>query len=115
MPLQAGLPAGALLPWVLQGEQPTGEGLEIGAGSGAMAAQLLAAFPKLRMVATDYDAGMVATARKTLAPFGDRVTAQRADAADLPFDELTRLHATNIRAKRDVGGLVLRFAASEAA
>ena len=45
-----------LLPWVLQGEQPAGEGLEIGAGSGAMTAQLLSAFPGLRMVATDYDA-----------------------------------------------------------
>ncbi len=27
-----------LLPWVLQGQQPAGEGLEIGAGSGAMTA-----------------------------------------------------------------------------
>ncbi len=44
-----------VLPWVLQGEQPAGEGLEVGAGSGAMTAQLLAAFPDLRMVATDYD------------------------------------------------------------
>ncbi len=38
------------------------------------------------MVATDYDAAMVATTRQTLAPFGDRASAQRADAADLPFD-----------------------------
>jgi methylase of polypeptide subunit release factors len=30
---------------MLQGKRPTGNGLEIGAGSGAMAAQLLAAFP----------------------------------------------------------------------
>ena len=75
-----------LLPWVLQGEQPVGEGLEIGAGSGAMTAQLLAAFPDLRMVATDYDAAMVAVAERTLAPFGGRATVQRADAVDLPFD-----------------------------
>ena len=76
-----------LLPWVLQGEQPAGEGLEIGAGSGAMTAQLLAALPGLRMVATDYDTAMVATAQQTLAPFGDRASAQRADAASLPFDD----------------------------
>jgi predicted O-methyltransferase YrrM len=40
----------------LAGEQPAGEGLEIGAGSGAVTAQLLSAFPGLRIVATDYDA-----------------------------------------------------------
>ena len=62
-----------VLPWVLQGERPAGEGLEIGAGSGAMAAQLLTALPRLQMVVTDYDAAMVAAAGRTLAPFGDRV------------------------------------------
>lgn len=74
-----------LLPWVLGDEQPAGEGLEIGAGSGVMSAQLLAAFPTLRMVATDYDPQMVHTARRTLRSFGDRADVQRADAADLPF------------------------------
>jgi SAM-dependent methyltransferase len=76
-----------LLPWVLQGERPAGEGLEIGAGSGAMTAQLLAVFPALRMVATDYDAAMVETARQILAPFGDRARVERADAAALPFED----------------------------
>lgn len=76
-----------LLPWVLQGEQPVGEGLEIGAGSGAMTAQLLAAFPGLSMVATDYDTDMVTTAQQTLAPYGDRAIAERADAAALPFED----------------------------
>ena len=74
-----------VLPWVLQGVQPTGHGLEIGAGSGAMTAQLLAAFPDLHMIATDYDADMVHTAHKTLAPFGGRASVEQADAADLPF------------------------------
>jgi ubiquinone/menaquinone biosynthesis C-methylase UbiE len=69
------------------GEQPAGEGLGIGAGSGAMTAQLLTAFPGLRMVATDCDAAMVSAARQTLAPFGERESARRADAADLPFDD----------------------------
>lgn len=76
-----------VLPWVLQGEHPAGEGLEIGAGSGAMTAQLLTAFPSLRMVATDYDADMVARAQQVLAFFGDRARVQRADAADLPFGD----------------------------
>jgi ubiquinone/menaquinone biosynthesis C-methylase UbiE len=76
-----------LVPWVLQGEQLAGDGLEIGAGSGAMTAQLLAAFPDLRMVATDYDIDMVSTARKTLAAFGDRAGVERADAAELPFED----------------------------
>ena len=76
-----------LLPWVLQGEQPAGEGLEIGAGSGAMTARLLAAFPGLRMIATDYDPDMVSIAQQILAPFGDLARAQQADAADLPFPD----------------------------
>ena len=36
-----------VLPWALQGMRPSGEGLEIGAGSGLMAAGLLDAFPDL--------------------------------------------------------------------
>src|SRR5262245_18642566 len=51
-----------------------------------MTAELLTAFPGLRMVATDYDASMVDAAQQVLAPFGDRASAQRADAADLPFE-----------------------------
>jgi ubiquinone/menaquinone biosynthesis C-methylase UbiE len=76
-----------LLPWALQGLAPNGEALEIGSGSGAMAAELLRRFPGLRMVATDYDPDMVGTARRTLAPFGERATAQRVDATSLPFDD----------------------------
>lgn len=74
-----------MLPWMLQGERPTGEVLEIGAGSGAMAAQLLAAFPELRMVATDFDNDMVEKARRALAPFGQRARVHQADATQLPF------------------------------
>jgi len=76
-----------LLPWILQGIRPTGAGLEVGAGSGAMTAQLMVTFPDLRMVATDYDADMVRTAGQTLASFGDRASVQQADAADLPFED----------------------------
>ena len=75
-----------IVPWVLQGERPAGAGLEIGAGSGAMTAQLLTAFPGLRMVATDYDGDMVRVARQTVAPFGDRAIVEQADAVALPFE-----------------------------
>lgn len=76
-----------LLPWSLQGERPAGEALEIGSGSGAMAAQLLTRFPGLRLAVTDYDPEMVEVARQILAFFGGRATVQQADAADLPFDD----------------------------
>jgi ubiquinone/menaquinone biosynthesis C-methylase UbiE len=76
-----------VLPWILQGEQPSGEGLEIGAGSGAMTAQMLTAFPRFRMVATDNDTQLVSTAEQLLAGFGKRASVQRADAAQLPFQD----------------------------
>lgn len=74
-----------LLPWGMQRFRPTGEALEIGTGSGAMAAELLSSYPDLRLVATDYDRDMVATAATALARFGERAHAQQADAANLPF------------------------------
>jgi ubiquinone/menaquinone biosynthesis C-methylase UbiE len=52
-----------------------------------MAAQLLAQYPALTLVATDYDAGMVAHAGKTLATFAGRATVQQVDAAQLPFED----------------------------
>ena len=76
-----------VLPWALQGFQPDGEVLEIGAGSGAMAAELLAAHPGLTMTVTDFDVAMVDAARDRLAPFSGRVTARQADATALPFDD----------------------------
>jgi len=76
-----------ILPWMLQGIQPTGEGLEIGAGVGAMSAQLLTLYPKFRMVATDHDTELVGMAEQVLAGFGRRASAQRADAAQLPFPD----------------------------
>jgi ubiquinone/menaquinone biosynthesis C-methylase UbiE len=76
-----------VLPWVLQGARLEGRLLEIGAGSGAMTAQLLAAQPGLRAVATDFDPQMVAAARKNLAGFGDRAETRQADATALPFPD----------------------------
>ncbi len=76
-----------ILPWILQDVRPTGEGLEIGAGVGAMSAQLLTLFPKFRMVATDCDTELVGMAEQVLSGFGRRASVQRADAARLPFQD----------------------------
>src|ERR1700674_1976269 len=50
-----------------------------------MAAQLLRKFPALRVIAPDYDPEMVAVAQRSFARFGQRASAQRVDAAALPF------------------------------
>jgi ubiquinone/menaquinone biosynthesis C-methylase UbiE len=76
-----------LLPWALHGAGLSGEVLEIGGGSGAMAEQVLERFPEVRMTITDYDEGMVASARERLARFGERVTVRTADATSLPFGD----------------------------
>jgi ubiquinone/menaquinone biosynthesis C-methylase UbiE len=76
-----------ILPWILQGVEPSGEGLEIGAGVGALTAQLLAQYPGFRMVATDTDAELVGMAEQVLSSFGRRASVQRADAIALPFPD----------------------------
>ena len=74
-----------VLPWSLQGHELRGDVLEIGAGSGAMAAEVLAHHPDVRMTVTDYDDVMVDAATGRLSEFADRVTVRRADATALPF------------------------------
>jgi ubiquinone/menaquinone biosynthesis C-methylase UbiE len=76
-----------ILPWILQDVEPAGEGLEIGAGLGALAAQLLTLYPQFRMVATDTDTERVGMAEQVLSGFGKRASVQRADAAALPFPD----------------------------
>jgi SAM-dependent methyltransferase len=76
-----------VLPWALQGERLDGEVLEIGAGSGAMAVQLLATRSGLRMTVTDFDEAMVAAARARLARFADRANVRQADATGLSFPD----------------------------
>ena len=73
-----------VLPWALQGEQLDGDVLEIGGGSGAMAARLLATRPGVRVTVTDYDEAMVTAAHARLATFADRASVRQADATDLP-------------------------------
>src|SRR5947209_6301317 len=74
-----------VLPWALQGIRPRGRVLEVGAGSGAMAAELLAMFDDITMCVTDFDNNMVTAAAERLAPFADRVECRQADATALPF------------------------------
>jgi len=76
-----------VLPWVLQGVRPSGHALEIGAGSGAMAAEILSANPDLRMTVTDYDEAIVADAGRRLERFDNRATVRQADAVALPFND----------------------------
>jgi SAM-dependent methyltransferase len=73
-----------VLPWALNGHSCTGDILEIGGGSGAMAAGLARRFPAASITVTDADAAMVHAARSQLAPFAD-VTADVADVTSLPF------------------------------
>jgi ubiquinone/menaquinone biosynthesis C-methylase UbiE len=74
-----------IFPWALDGVDVRGEVLELGSGSGAMAEELLARFPSIRLTATDVDPSMVEAARRRLSPLGARVEVQEADATRLPF------------------------------
>ena len=76
-----------VLPWALQGEELSGDVLEIGSGSGAMAAELLRRFPDMRLTASDYDDSMVDVARDRLRDFGARVEVRQADSRQLPFPD----------------------------
>lgn len=76
-----------VLPWSLQGPRPEGHVLEIGAGSGAMAAELLAVHSEITMTVTDFDQEMVDAAAERLSRFGERVTLRQADTTALHFPD----------------------------
>jgi len=76
-----------VVPWALDGITLDGQVLELGSGSGTVTEQLLARFPDIRLTATDVDPSMLDTARRRLAPFGDRVEVRQADATQLPFPD----------------------------
>jgi ubiquinone/menaquinone biosynthesis C-methylase UbiE len=78
-----------VLPWALQGVALGGRVLEIGAGSGAMAAEVLEAFPSVTVTATDVDDEMVGAIAARLASYGDRAMTRVADATALPFGDGT--------------------------
>lgn len=78
-----------IFPWALQGVDLNGQVLELGSGSGAMAQELLARYPSIRLAVTDVDPAMVESAGRRLSPFGDRAEVQQADATRLPFPDGT--------------------------
>lgn len=77
-----------VLPWVLRDVQPSGTLLEIGGGTGVMAAQTLRRFPDLRLTMIDLDPRMVAAARRRLASTSSAVTAVD-DVTELSFGDGT--------------------------
>jgi len=76
-----------VVPWALGGDVPVGRVLEIGGGSGAMAAELMERYPDIAMVVTDFDEAMVDNATQRLRRYGERVEVRQADATALPFDD----------------------------
>ena len=76
-----------VLPWTLMGSELSGSVLELGSGSGAMAAEILDRFPAATLTATDLDPKMLERARLALEPFGSRASVQEADATALPFGD----------------------------
>lgn len=82
--------------------------IDLGTGTGALAAAILAARPAARVRLVDIDPAMLEVARDRVAPFGDRaelVTARFEDAL-VPCDgvvaSLALHHVTDIAAKRDL-------------
>lgn len=73
-----------VLPWALDGHPLSGDVLEIGGGSGAMAAGVARTFPDIRLTVTDVDTAMVDVARSRLSSYGN-VTVEAADVTALPF------------------------------
>lgn len=74
---------GTILPWALQGQHVSGDVLEVGAGSGDVAAALSRHRPDLRLTLTDIDERMVATARHRFT--GSAVRVEQADSTALQF------------------------------
>ena len=76
-----------VVPWASRGHILHGEVLELGSGSGAIAADLVDRYPITHLVATDVDPRMVASAGRRLARYVPRVDVRRVDATALPFPD----------------------------
>jgi ubiquinone/menaquinone biosynthesis C-methylase UbiE len=76
-----------VFPWAIGSTELHGDILELGSGSGAMAAELLERYPTIRLTATDVDPAMRSAAARRLERFGERVQVQEADATRLPFPD----------------------------
>ena len=79
--------ATALVGWSSSDQQLGADVLEIGSGSGVMAARLLKEHPGSTVTATDIDPVMVDDARTRLSEFGERAHTQVADVTALPFED----------------------------
>jgi trans-aconitate methyltransferase len=60
--------------------------LDAGCGTGRVTAELMRAFPHVRVTAVDASENMVAEASKTLAEFGSRVTVKKLDLLELSLE-----------------------------
>ena len=74
-----------VLPWALDGVRATGQVLEIGGGSGAMAQAMARRFPEATVTVTDVDDVMVRSASQRLREMSN-VSVERADVTGLPYD-----------------------------
>jgi ubiquinone/menaquinone biosynthesis C-methylase UbiE len=74
----------SILKWFLDFCSLRGKCLEVGCGNGKSSLEIIRRF-KVNLSAVDIDSKQVALARKTLA--GTNVKIQKADAANLPFDD----------------------------
>lgn len=75
-----------ILPWILQRQTLQGAVLELGCGSGAMAARIARDFPGVALLATDLDPAMVAQAGRRLAAYPNAEVSV-ADVTALPFPD----------------------------
>jgi ubiquinone/menaquinone biosynthesis C-methylase UbiE len=75
-----------VLPWALAGTPVSGDVLELGAGSGAMAEGVMRTHPGISLTVTDLDPAMVHAARDRLSGLAG-VTVEQADVTALPFDD----------------------------
>lgn len=73
-----------VLPWALDGRELTGDVLELGCGSGAMAEAAARRFPSISVTATDVDRSMVRMASRRLGMLPN-VSVRRADVTSLTF------------------------------
>lgn len=82
--------------------------IDLGTGTGALAAQILERKPSARVRCVDVDPAMLETARERLAPFGDRaeLVQARFDEGLVPCDavvaSLALHHVSDIDAKREL-------------
>jgi ubiquinone/menaquinone biosynthesis C-methylase UbiE len=77
---------GVVLPWALHGHDVRGDVLELGAGSGDMAAALVQRSPGIGLTLIDVDERMVSTAADRF-PRSPRPTVVQADSTRLPFED----------------------------